>query len=219
MFFLKCCYKNEVQSADAEIEENRRREYDAEMERIINEFNEQAIDLEESWYRLEKEKEKLDKYKEKLDRERRKIAITRNNLNIQNQHLVNQSPESSDINSNGNYRSNIHNFNLPNLVEDLTSSNELTESSNELTESSIELTQSSLNSTGNSIQEISYMPEVTQIIRNSLPEKTKLTCLICLNNISTQMTILKCKHIYHPLCLEEWMLEKKSCPICNISIG
>ena len=98
MFFLKCCYKNEVQSADAEIEENRRREYDAEMDRIIKEFNEQAIDLEESWYRLEKEKEKLEKYKEKLDIERRKIAITRNNLNIQNQHLLNKSPERQDVN-------------------------------------------------------------------------------------------------------------------------
>ena len=210
MFFLKCCYKNEVQSADAEIEENRRREYDAEMDRIIKEFNEQAIDLEESWYRLEKEKEKLEKYKEKLDIERRKIAITRNNLNIQNQHLLNKSPERQDVNI--KYDSNIYSLNIPNLVEGLTSNSELTESS-------IELTQSSLNSTGNSIQEISYMPEVTQIIRNSLPEKTKLTCLICLNNISTQMTILKCKHIYHPLCLEEWMIEKRSCPICNISIG
>ena len=36
--FLKCCYKYEVQSADAEIEENRRREYDAEMDSIIKEL-------------------------------------------------------------------------------------------------------------------------------------------------------------------------------------
>ena len=42
------------------------------------------------------------------------------------------------------------------------------------------------------------------------------TCSICLNNIETNMTTLKCKHAFHDKCIEKWKEQgKNTCPCCR----
>ncbi len=52
-------------------------------------------------------------------------------------------------------------------------------------------------------------------LTNHLETKnTSGTCPICLEN--TQKTyIIKCSHIFHTNCLEEWAKVSNSCPICR----
>jgi hypothetical protein len=42
-------------------------------------------------------------------------------------------------------------------------------------------------------------------------------CCICLeafNNKETKLCLLRCGHIYHQKCIDTWLLQKKSCPVC-----
>ena len=41
-------------------------------------------------------------------------------------------------------------------------------------------------------------------------------CIICLDDmkIGDHIKILKCGHIYHHKCINEWFNVKKECPIC-----
>ena len=41
-------------------------------------------------------------------------------------------------------------------------------------------------------------------------------CIICLDDmkISDHIKILKCGHIYHYKCINDWFEVKKECPIC-----
>ena len=50
--------------------------------------------------------------------------------------------------------------------------------------------------------------------------KEKVNCTICLEDIpkDTEIYKLKCKHNFHSECLENWLKEKLSCPICRKKI-
>lgn len=42
-------------------------------------------------------------------------------------------------------------------------------------------------------------------------------CTICLDECDSSLPlrqITKCKHFYHSHCIEQWLLKKKTCPVC-----
>jgi hypothetical protein len=52
------------------------------------------------------------------------------------------------------------------------------------------------------------------------PQKD-ITCSICMNEYIKEdwVSLLKCKHIFHTKCIEEWVNYKQNCPICRDSFG
>ncbi|XP_063161035.1 E3 ubiquitin-protein ligase RNF149 isoform X2 [Candoia aspera] len=46
-------------------------------------------------------------------------------------------------------------------------------------------------------------------------------CAICIENYKTKDTVrlLPCKHIFHKLCIDPWLLEHRTCPICKLDIN
>ena len=46
-------------------------------------------------------------------------------------------------------------------------------------------------------------------------------CVICLETIQEEESIhktLKCTHIFHEECIDNWLQHKKECPICRVSV-
>ncbi|XP_032082801.1 E3 ubiquitin-protein ligase RNF149 isoform X2 [Thamnophis elegans] len=45
-------------------------------------------------------------------------------------------------------------------------------------------------------------------------------CAICIENYKAKDTIrlLPCKHIFHKLCIDPWLLEQRTCPMCKLDI-
>ena len=45
-------------------------------------------------------------------------------------------------------------------------------------------------------------------------------CVICLERYqkNDKIVTLKCNHIFHIECIEEWFKSKKSCPLCRLSL-
>ncbi len=51
--------------------------------------------------------------------------------------------------------------------------------------------------------------------------RLQLECTICANNYADYdiLSILtSCKHCFHKSCIDEWLLEKRECPICRVPI-
>ena len=44
------------------------------------------------------------------------------------------------------------------------------------------------------------------------------SCMICLEPCRDKRQLLPCLHGFHPDCLEQWLLVKRSCPICRVAI-
>ena len=40
-------------------------------------------------------------------------------------------------------------------------------------------------------------------------------CSICLDTINIQYYKLKCNHVFHTACLDEWIKSKNNCPLCR----
>ena len=64
------------------------------------------------------------------------------------------------------------------------------------------------------------------ITKSSLPEiieykvQEKLInheCIICLDEFNTgeNVSLIKCGHVYHTICLYTWMIKKPVCPLCD----
>lgn len=44
-------------------------------------------------------------------------------------------------------------------------------------------------------------------------------CTICLGNTSGKVCrVLKCGHIFHCECIDEWFLKKTTCPVCRLDL-
>ena len=52
------------------------------------------------------------------------------------------------------------------------------------------------------------------------PDEEDPTCTICLCEFEEgeDMTTLPCLHLFHKECLEQWLREKGTCPMCNIGV-
>ena len=50
-------------------------------------------------------------------------------------------------------------------------------------------------------------------------QRKKNKCCICLEgfNLDDTVRVLKCKHCYHKKCLDKWLKDHKTCPICRAS--
>lgn len=61
---------------------------------------------------------------------------------------------------------------------------------------------------------------INKDLKKVLIEDSNLECSICLNNFSNDNKgyQIKCEHIFHKDCIEEWMERSKTCPICRINI-
>jgi hypothetical protein len=46
-----------------------------------------------------------------------------------------------------------------------------------------------------------------------------MECPICLETIFKNKKILKCKHIFHKSCLNEWLINHDTCPMCRCLIN
>lgn len=49
--------------------------------------------------------------------------------------------------------------------------------------------------------------------------KEEPCCSICLSYNNSEKRILPCNHIFHRNCINEWLIMKKSCPICRTEIN
>ena len=45
-------------------------------------------------------------------------------------------------------------------------------------------------------------------------------CVICLEEMTENqaLTLIRCSHIYHKECLEEWIYKNSICPLCDFKI-
>jgi hypothetical protein len=66
-----------------------------------------------------------------------------------------------------------------------------------------------------------------QIISTSVLKKDDLeakdffdTCAVCIENYRVEdiVRILPCKHQFHKSCIDQWLLEKRTCPMCKMDI-
>jgi len=56
------------------------------------------------------------------------------------------------------------------------------------------------------------------IIEYQIQEKLiNYECIICLDelNIGDSVSLIKCGHVYHSICLYTWLLKKPVCPLCD----
>jgi hypothetical protein len=49
----------------------------------------------------------------------------------------------------------------------------------------------------------------------------KKNCVICMEDFESQenVKLLACGHLFHSDCVNKWLLEKSTCPMCNTSIN
>uniref|UniRef100_A0A7S0G1Q5 RING-type domain-containing protein n=1 Tax=Rhodosorus marinus TaxID=101924 RepID=A0A7S0G1Q5_9RHOD len=60
-----------------------------------------------------------------------------------------------------------------------------------------------------------------QQIQNGSDSDEPLCCAICLDDFESGQTArqLACNHVYHKECIDPWLLQSSSCPICKRVIG
>ena len=46
------------------------------------------------------------------------------------------------------------------------------------------------------------------------------TCAVCIESyrVNDVVRILPCKHQFHKTCIDQWLLEKRTCPMCKLDI-
>ena len=68
---------------------------------------------------------------------------------------------------------------------------------------------------------INYGLKIDEIIitdKNQISNKDK--CIICLENysIGDKVCYLPCLHLFHSLCIKNWIEIKNNCPLCNYNL-
>lgn len=59
---------------------------------------------------------------------------------------------------------------------------------------------------------------VLRLFKDCNIQMTSTTCAICLGPFQPEEEIkqaMACRHIYHKICIDEWILHKMTCPLCN----
>ncbi|ROI15815.1 E3 ubiquitin-protein ligase RNF128 [Anabarilius grahami] len=51
-------------------------------------------------------------------------------------------------------------------------------------------------------------------------ESEDISCVVCTDSFThnEQVTVLPCRHLYHKKCIEPWLLEHPTCPMCKFNI-
>lgn len=70
-------------------------------------------------------------------------------------------------------------------------------------------------SNGTTEEERAAIPE--QPYRRAEEEKENATCSVCLSQVEDGESVkrLRCKHVYHPQCIDRWLERSKMCPVCK----
>ncbi len=57
----------------------------------------------------------------------------------------------------------------------------------------------------------------TNVIREQVKEEieTKHKCVICFEELKDKIKTLTCCHVFHPKCINTWLFENQSCPVCR----
>lgn len=50
---------------------------------------------------------------------------------------------------------------------------------------------------------------------NKENEKSEEICPICHNSLGVGVEILSCRHVFHTICLHQWLRRKSTCPMCR----
>jgi len=58
------------------------------------------------------------------------------------------------------------------------------------------------------------------LVRNSKVSlnKTSFLCSICQDNSEVIIRILKCNHYFHITCIDKWLTNNKTCPVCRYNL-
>ena len=66
---------------------------------------------------------------------------------------------------------------------------------------------------------LSYIP--TSTVKEIKKSSNNNKCVICLSDfqVGEQESTLPCLHIFHSNCIEKWIIENKTCPICKYDIS
>ena len=58
------------------------------------------------------------------------------------------------------------------------------------------------------------------LVRNSKVSlnKTSFLCSICQDNSEVIIRILKCNHYFHITCIDKWLSNNKTCPVCRYNL-
>ncbi|VDP00348.1 unnamed protein product [Soboliphyme baturini] len=69
-----------------------------------------------------------------------------------------------------------------------------------------------------SVEEIAALPTVKVSENMAWQQKT---CAICMEDLHLQewVTVLPCRHVYHPKCTKQWLLRHRTCPTCRQPIA
>ena len=51
-----------------------------------------------------------------------------------------------------------------------------------------------------------------------IPITEPADCTICLQSLEPQAVKLRCAHVFHKKCIQEWFLGNKTCPLCRANI-
>ena len=43
-------------------------------------------------------------------------------------------------------------------------------------------------------------------------------CMICLEDMKTDIAVLSCGHIFHYDCLSKWVAKQATCPLCRAPV-
>ncbi|KAE8703095.1 E3 ubiquitin ligase BIG BROTHER-related [Hibiscus syriacus] len=75
-------------------------------------------------------------------------------------------------------------------------------------------------SKGLSVYSVTSLPSVTYKAGNSHTGSNDL-CVICLVDYEEgdSLTVLSCKHSYHPECINNWLKINKVCPVCSAEVS
>uniref|UniRef100_A0A672LED8 E3 ubiquitin-protein ligase RNF133-like n=1 Tax=Sinocyclocheilus grahami TaxID=75366 RepID=A0A672LED8_SINGR len=62
--------------------------------------------------------------------------------------------------------------------------------------------------------------EVRTLRTGDLVESEDVSCVVCTDSFkhNEKVTVLPCRHLYHKKCIEPWLLEHPTCPMCKFHI-
>jgi hypothetical protein len=74
---------------------------------------------------------------------------------------------------------------------------------------------------GMTIEQIHEMTELSVRLPSSSSNSASEMCTICQNTCETGsivQTIRQCRHTFHPVCIERWLIHHNSCPVCRSAL-
>lgn len=74
---------------------------------------------------------------------------------------------------------------------------------------------------GVTVQDIEKCTEKVQFVKDiEKPEEETERCTVCLSDFETgeEIRSLRCTHIFHPHCIDKWLVYNKKCPVCRLDV-